>query len=366
MSEILDTSSFMSLISGTNTGDFVFEEFLPLNQCYPDPSQPRYKNLTPEGVADITASFTLTKGKIFQPIVVREFDDDGRHKILMGGRRWLASSLYGNETISALIVKGDLDSALLLQLMENISRKPLDMQEQGHAFIALKAEGKLQQEIADSLGKSNSYISEAIMLAEMENDPKLQFFNELFKSETCDATTLAALLRHARKDLEKTEAAVKWAIENNQLNRKWAKSLKAKDLEEPFEQKIKSLEERKEYEQSNNSGGESPALKDTTKENNNNPEDFKLEQETDGVESPDKNLSPKFDKNASKSTDDALEFEKKKVGTINVTHNGSFARLLLDRVDKEDGFGWILYQSDSEAPDPVRVDLSELSIIFVG
>lgn len=366
MNEILDASSFMSLISGTNTGDFVFEEFLPLNQCYPDPSQPRYKNLTTEGVADITASFILTKGKIFQPIVVRESDDDGRHKILMGGRRWLASSLYGNETISALIVKGDLDSALLLQLMENISRKPLDMQEQGHAFIALKAEGKLQQEIADSLGKSNSYISEAIMLAEMENDPKLQFFNELFKSDVCDATTLAALLRHARKDLEKTEAAVKWAIEHNQLNRKWAKSLKAKDLEEPFEQKIKSLEERKEYEQSSNSGGGSPALKDITEESNNNPEDFKLEQETDGVDSSSKSKPPKLDKKAPKSTDEVLEFEKKKVGTINVTHNGSYARLLLDRVDKEDGYGWILYQSDSETPHPVRVDLSELSLIFVG
>ncbi|MDI4653635.1 MULTISPECIES: ParB/RepB/Spo0J family partition protein [Pseudoalteromonas] len=364
----LDTSGFMDLISGVQGGEFEYVDDMPKDQCYPDPEQPRYKNLTAEGVSDITATFEVTKGRIWQPIVVREKDEKG-HKVLMGGRRWLAVNLYDDvDTIPALVVKKDIDSAIFLQLMENIARRPLDVREEGKSFIMLKEEGKTQKEIAKSLGKSEPYVAESIMMYEMEIEPKFSFLNKLYEDKVCrDISTLAVLVRFARKDVEKTKELLQFAIDNNCLNRAWAKSLKVKDLETPIDAQIAALEERKEHEKRPNS--KTPTPDGMTGDENALEEEFQLETEQDGVEPADKVQSEKVDKKsqAPESNDDESEetpFQKKRVTEINVMHNSKVAKLLLDRADKEEGFAWIQYDNSEEPA--VRVDVSELSLIFVG
>ena len=277
----LETGGFMDLISGVQGGEFEYVDDMPFDDCYPDPEQPRYKNLTEDGVQDITATFSVTKGRIWQPIVVREEDNKG-HRILMGGRRWLAVKLYGLDTVPALIVRKDIDSALFLQLMENIARKPLDIREEGRSYFLLKQQGKEQKEIAASLGKSNSYITEAIMMNEMEVNKAFSFINELYEKEICkDTSTLAVLVRLGRKDPIKTEKLVKWAIDNDCLNRKWAKSLSVKDIETPIEEQLAALEDRIEREKK-------PAAKTSVPAgmtgSENIDEEFKLEIEQDGIE----------------------------------------------------------------------------------
>lgn len=373
----LDTGNFMDLISGVQGGEFEYVDDMPVDNCYPDLEQPRYKNLNAEGVADITATFLVTKGRIWQPIVVREEDEKG-HKILMGGRRWLAVKLYGEPTIPVLIVKKDIDSALFLQLMENIARKPLDVREQGRSFITLKETGKSQREIAASLNFSESYITEAIMMSDMETDPALAFLNKLYDDEICqDTSTLAVLVRLARKDAEKTKALVRWAIDNDSLNRRWAKSLSVKDLDVPSEQKIADLEERVAAEQRKPTKTQPlPGMTGSGSGAEKDEEEFALEQEQDGADKEPADKAPpaaKKDKGSSDdkksalsdSESDGTTLVKKRVTSINVTHDGRVAKLLLDGCDKEEGFAWIQYEHDGDTA-PVRVDVTELSLIFVG
>ena len=116
-----DTGSFMSLISSVN-GEIEFNPAMLVSTCYPDDRQPRYKNLTPEGVKDICATLKMKGGRIWQPILVHEKNDKG-YKIITGHRRWLASKVEDLDTIPALIVKRGIDSKsfnLLIQLVENI------------------------------------------------------------------------------------------------------------------------------------------------------------------------------------------------------------------------------------------------------
>lgn len=367
----LDTGGFMDLISGVHGGEFEYVDDMPKEQCYPDPEQPRYKNLTAEGVSDITATFEVTKGRIWQPIVVREKDEKG-HKVLMGGRRWLAVNLYDDvDTIPALVVKKDIDSAIFLQLMENIARRPLDVREEGKSFIMLKEEGKTQKEIAKSLGKSEPYVAESIMMYEMEVEPKFSFINKLYDDEICrDISTLAVLVRFARKDVEKTKKLLQFAIDNNCLNRAWAKSLKVKDLEMPIDEQLEALEERNAHEKRSNS--KNPTPDGMTGGKDDIEEEFQLEAEQDGVEAgkvqteefDSKSQQPELNDDEPEEESEESPFQKKRVTEINVMHNSKVAKLLLDRADKEEGFAWIKY--DNSEDSAIRVDVSELSLIFVG
>lgn len=366
----LQTGNFMDLISSVQGGEFEYVDDMPIDQCYPDTEQPRYKNLTAEGVADITATFAVTKGRIWQPIVVREEDELG-HKILMGGRRWLAVKLYGEPVIPVLIVKKDIDSALFLQLMENIARKPLDIREEGRSFILLKENGQRQREIAASLNKSEAYIAEAIMMSHMETEPELAFLNKIYDDEVCqDTSTLAVLVRMARKDPIKTKTLVQWAIENDCLNRRWAKSLSVSDLDVSAEQKIADLEERLALEK--RPASKTQPLPGMTDDEGyvvgGGDSDFRLDQEQDGVVAdapvatkPKKISEPApSDQSGEKLSESQL---RKKVTQISVLHGGRAGMLLMDIIDKEDGFAWVQYLNDEA---PVRVDLAELSVIHVG
>jgi ParB family chromosome partitioning protein len=350
----LDTSEFLDLISGVDGGQFEYVDAMPLDDCYPDLEQPRYKNLTEDGVQDILATLPSTNGRIWQPIIVREYDDAG-HKILMGGRRWLASKVYGSESIPVIIVKGDVDSALFLQLMENIARKPLDVREEGRSYKLLKEQGQEQKEIAASLGKSQAYIAEAIMMHDMDVNENLDFLNKLYEDEVCqDTSTLAVFIRFARKNVGKTKQLIAWALDNECLNRKWAKSLNIKNIEMSVDEQIAALEDRKSPESRPNAKVQTPAGTFEKPSLEDADEDFQLELEQDGTES-------KKEKTASSAND---SFQKKRITEINVMHQGQVAKLLLDRADNEEGFAWIQYNNiDMSA---LRVDVSELSLIFVG
>lgn len=361
----LDTGGFMDLISGVNGGQFVYVDDMALDSCYPDVEQPRYKNLTEEGVQDILATLPKTQGRIWQPIIVRDEDQQG-HQILMGGRRWLACKIYGLATIPVIIVKGDVDSALFLQLMENIARKPLDIREEGRAYKLLKAQGQEQKEIAASLGKSAAYITEALMMHDMETTDELAFINQLYEDKVCqDTSTLAVLIRLARKNEHKTKQLIAWAIEHDCLNRKWAKSLSIKDLETPIDDQRLGLAERKQYEQRPNSTAHTPAGMTDGNPNETN-DDLPLASEkpvgmTDGAPNEtDEDLQLVIEQ----CDNEHRQFLKKPVTAIHVMHNNKTAKLLLDQADQDKGFAWIEY--DNSALSAIRVNVSELSLIDVG
>jgi len=368
----LDTSALAGLITSME-GDLEYIEGTLLTDVYPDETQPRYKNLTPEGVEDIRATLRLPPYRIWQPILVQEKDDKG-HKIIMGGRRYLASTLEDKETIPTLVVKSGVDTEkvkLLIQVIENTARKALDPREEGDAFIRLKALGMTGKEIAEVRAKPASYVSECIMMREMELDENLSFLNELYDQDLLvDPTGLAALVRVARKNKEACKRLVDWAKQEDCLNRKWAQSIKNVDLESSFEEQIQSFEDRKTVEKTSRS--KTPVAAGMTGDNDERSPSEKSQEEEiveqpaqKGNKSSSKDSSVENDSDKDESGADGV-FSKRPLSKakVSVTHNDMLAFLLLDRVDAEEGFAWISYENSEDGP--ARVSVDELSLIHVG
>ena len=379
----LDTGNFMDLISGVTTGDVEYGVELRIDEIYPDPSQPRKEGLDDEGVMGIVNTFALTGG-ILKSILVEE-DDQGMYMIIDGERRWRASKLANKDTIRADIQRKKLDKKHAIQVIANQTGEELSPKDLAEAYLVLKASGMTQREIAACDPKKTvSDISEIMSLNQLGVDRNLDFINDLYKSNKCrDYSTLAALIRLAKKDAVKTKVLVNWAIDNDSLNRRWAKSLSVKDLDVPSEQKITDLEERVAAEQRKPTKTQPlPGMTGSGSGAEKDEEDFALEQEQDGsddksggAKEPADKAPPAANKDKGSSDDkksvlsdsesDGTTLVKKRVTSINVTHDGRVAKLLLDGCDKEEGFAWIQYEHDGDTA-PVRVDVTELSLIFVG
>lgn len=362
MSDNLDTGGFLDLISGVQPGDVEYGVEVPIDSVYPDPTQPRTEGLNDSGVIGIVNTFPITDGIIYPPLVEKQEDD--RYMLIDGERRWRAAKLAGHETIKVSIRLKDFDEKHAVQVISNQCTVELSPKDLARSYLVLKEKGLTQKQIAAcDPKKSPTDVSEIMQVAKLGKDKSLDFLDELYENNICrDYSTLAVLIRMALKDAGRTQKLVEWAVENDSLTRKWVKSLSIKDLDVPVEEQIAALEERKEHEKTSNSKSSTPA----GMTGGNLDDDFKLEPEQDGVDSTKERLTDKVDEDTEPDETDSIEnsFSEKRVTEINVTHNSKVAKLLLDRADKEEGFAWIEY-NNSEEP-AVRVDVSELSLIFVG
>lgn len=161
-------------------------EFLmvPLDEVRPDPNQPR-KFFEEAGMKELTDS-VREKG-VIQAIVVRP-NPDGGYMVVSGERRFRASMAIMQElpernTIPALIRDLTDQEALELQIIENLQRKEVHPMEEAVAFKSLNQ--KLSTfEIAQKVGKSESYVLKRMKLTELvERAQKMFFANRMDYSE---------------------------------------------------------------------------------------------------------------------------------------------------------------------------------------
>ncbi|MDE0842403.1 MAG: ParB/RepB/Spo0J family partition protein [Porticoccaceae bacterium] len=150
--------------------------------------QPR-RDLDRDTLDELAAS--IEAQGVMQPIVVRELSSD-RYEIIAGERRWRASQQVGLATIPAIIRDIDDQTAIAMALIENIQRENLNPMEESSALIRLQQEFYLtQQQVADSVGKSRSSITNLMRLANLE--PRVQEFLERRDLDLGHAKCLLAL-----------------------------------------------------------------------------------------------------------------------------------------------------------------------------
>ncbi|MCQ9343756.1 ParB/RepB/Spo0J family partition protein [Corynebacterium sp. 153RC1] len=107
---------------------------------------------------------------LLQPIVVREQGKD-QYEIIMGERRWRASTKAGLKRIPALVRQTDDANMLRDALLENIHRVQLNPLEEAAAYQQLLQEfGVTQNELADRLGRSRPVITNMIRLMSLPVD----------------------------------------------------------------------------------------------------------------------------------------------------------------------------------------------------
>lgn len=137
---------------------------IAVGDIIPNPKQPRTV-FDEEGLAELVHS--IKEFGLLQPVVVRPADEGG-FELIMGERRWRASSKAGLATIPA-IVRDTKDEDLLRDaLLENIHRVQLNPLEEAHAYQQLLEEfGVTQNELADRIGRSRPQVTNMIRLLKL-------------------------------------------------------------------------------------------------------------------------------------------------------------------------------------------------------
>jgi len=133
---------------------------IPLNECRPNPYQPR-KTFTEEAIEELKQS--ILEHGIIQPIIVRASIKG--YEIVVGERRFRAAQAAELDTIPAIVQEMNDEKMMELALLENLQREDLTPVEEANAYENLMNELKLTQEdLSKRLGKSRSHIANTVRL----------------------------------------------------------------------------------------------------------------------------------------------------------------------------------------------------------
>ena len=133
---------------------------IPIGDIFPNAKQPR-TTFDEEELAELVHS--VKEFGLLQPIVVRPAKDG--YELIMGERRWRASSKAGLKRIPAIVRETSDEDMLRDALLENIHRVQLNPLEEAAAYQQLLDEfGVTQEQLADRLGRSRPVITNSIRL----------------------------------------------------------------------------------------------------------------------------------------------------------------------------------------------------------
>lgn len=134
--------------------------YLDIDLLQPNPLQAR-GIITPESLTDLVAS--ISEHGVLEPLVVAK--TPAGYQIIAGERRWRAAKIAGKKTVPVVVKETTTRGMLELAIVENVQREDLNPIERGQAFKRLVEEFGLPiSEIAKRIGKSESYVSNAIRL----------------------------------------------------------------------------------------------------------------------------------------------------------------------------------------------------------
>lgn len=143
-------------------------EKIPMDKIKPRPGQPR-KNFDEKALKDLADS--IKEYGLLNPITLSK--NDGHYEILAGERRYRASLINGEKNIDAIVKDYEERDIEVLSLIENVQREDLSAIEEANAYKKLQEAYKLtQDEIAQKMGKSRSYIANTIRLLKLSDEEK--------------------------------------------------------------------------------------------------------------------------------------------------------------------------------------------------
>lgn len=130
--------------------------------------QPR-KTFDQKGLEDLARS--INEYGLLNPIILSKAGD--YYEILAGERRYRASKLNGATEIEAIIKDYEDKDVEILSLIENVQREDLSSIEEATAYKKLYETYNLtQDQIAEKMGKSRSYIANTMRLLKLEDSEK--------------------------------------------------------------------------------------------------------------------------------------------------------------------------------------------------
>ena len=126
-----------------------------------------------EKLSELVAS--IKEKGVLQPILVRKIGAD--YEVIAGERRLKAARILNLESVPVVIKVATDREALVLALVENIQREDLNAIEEAQSFKRLIEEFNFSQEdVAKSVGKDRSTVSNLIRLLKLPDDIQRSIF----------------------------------------------------------------------------------------------------------------------------------------------------------------------------------------------
>lgn len=140
---------------------------VPISRIEPDPDQPR-KHFDPEALEDLAKS--IRQKGILQPILVRIQESTELLRIVAGERRYRASRMAEISEMPVILTKGNPRE---IALIENLQRDNLKPMEESEALqVMIDEHGYTQAQLGSAIGKSQSSISESLILNKLPEEIK--------------------------------------------------------------------------------------------------------------------------------------------------------------------------------------------------
>ncbi len=142
--------------------------FISLGDIKPNARQPR-KSFSEESLNELAAS--IREHGVIQPVLVRP--SGKAYELVAGERRWRAARRAGLKSIPAIVRDLDDRQNMFYALIENMQREDLNALEEAEALQEIMEGWELSQEqAAAAVGKSRSYVANALRLLKLPEDVK--------------------------------------------------------------------------------------------------------------------------------------------------------------------------------------------------
>jgi len=184
---------------------------LPVEDICPVGGQVR-KHFNLEALHGLAASMR-NQGQI-EPIIVSPKNEHGRYVIQKGERRYRAAMLAGWGEIEAIVNDDAGLSEVMLsmqQLAENIQREDLLPQEVAFALHKMKESGLSNKDIAESIGKSQPWVSQHISIMNARGI----VLRLIEAGKAADATTINELIKLHEENPDTCEKYCQSIIESD-------------------------------------------------------------------------------------------------------------------------------------------------------
>ena len=148
--------------------------YLYLDDIIPNRFQPR-EVFDDKALKELAVS--IREHGVIQPIIVRKIGT--KYEIIAGERRYKASTMVGLTKIPAIIRNLDDKESSKVALIENLQRKDLTAIEEARTYQKiLDIDNMTQEELAKTMGKSQSAISNKLRLLTLSNKIQDALLNE--------------------------------------------------------------------------------------------------------------------------------------------------------------------------------------------
>ena len=144
--------------------------YIPVDQIASNPRQPRL-NIDKEELAELADS--IREVGVLQPLIVTYDEQNDRYTLVAGGRRLLAATQAGLQTVPAIVRQISEQQRLELALIENLQRADLSPLESAEAYRQLADEfGLSHEDVAARVGKSRVAVTNTLRLLKLPEPVK--------------------------------------------------------------------------------------------------------------------------------------------------------------------------------------------------